>query len=82
MAQKTRSKTALREPENVQMLTDKNPKVKKRGHSTDTEDAPRKKARNQHKVDGVSGKKVLYLLTITFKHSLADHDIQYIDQTK
>jgi hypothetical protein len=77
MAQKkTRSKTALREPENVQMLTDKDPEVKKRGHSTDTEDTPRKKARNQHDV-----KKVLCSLIIIFKHFLADHDTRYIDQS-
>jgi len=75
MTQKTRSKTALR-------CTDKGPEVKKRSRDTDTEDAPSKKAKYQHKVDGVSGKKVLYLSIITFKHSVADHDIRHIDQTK
>jgi hypothetical protein len=73
MAQKTRSKMALQESENVPTLTDKGPEVEKRGHSTDTEDPPRKKARNQHDVDGVSGNNVLYFITL--KHSLADHDI-------
>jgi len=43
MPRKTRSKTALHEPENVQMLTNKDPEVEKHGHSTDTEDPPRKK---------------------------------------
>lgn len=54
MVQKTHLKKATRELENVQMLSDKDSDSdKKRDHSTDTEDAPRKKARKQ-----ASGKKV------------------------
>ena len=70
MVRKTRSKTADNEPEDFQMLTDKDLKAKKRGHSADTEpEAPplKKKANRGRKVDGVSGK-VSYLLTSTFEH--------------
>ena len=69
MVRKTRSKTTLPEPENVQMLTDEDRVVKKRSRSavdTDTKDGPRKKPKNP-------GKKVLYLLIIT-SYLLADHD--------
>ena len=55
-------------PEDIQMDIDKDPEVKKHRHNTDTEDPPRKK--------------VQHLLIITVKHSLADHDIWYIDKTK
>jgi len=64
MVRTTRSKTAPHEPENVQMLTDEDPKVKKRGHGTNTENDPRKK---------------VPFMIITFKHLLAYHDTQYID---
>lgn len=69
MVRKTRSKTADNEPEDFQMLTDKDPEAKKRGHSADTEPEapPPKRANRGRKVDGVSGK-VSYLLTSTFEH--------------
>jgi hypothetical protein len=60
--------TTLHEPEDVQMPTDTESQVKKCGHSTETEDTPRKKAKDRgHKVDGVPGKKVQYHHIQVFK---------------
>jgi hypothetical protein len=76
MARNVRSKkvSTVDVPEDVQTLANENPNVKKRGYNTDTEDAPRKRARKQvpGAVDDVTGEKVQALLSL--KHSLADHD--------
>ena len=73
--------TTLHEPEDVQMPTDPESQVvKKRGHSTETEDTPRKKAKDQgHEVDGVPGKKVQYY---HIQVLIGDHRSRYIGQTK
>jgi hypothetical protein len=55
MVRKTHSKTALCEPENAQMLTDKDQEAKEHGHSTDAASDAEDPLR----------KKVLYLLIIT-----------------
>jgi hypothetical protein len=45
-------------PEDIQMPSNGDPNAKKRGHDTDTEDPPRKKAKQGHETDNVRGKKV------------------------
>jgi hypothetical protein len=66
MARKASSKTApiVNKSQDIQMPAGEDLEVKKRGHNTDTEDAPRKKSRNQgcETMDSVSGKKVQRLL--------------------
>jgi hypothetical protein len=74
MVRRTRSMTTLNEPEDVQMHTDTESQVEKRGHSTETDDTPRKRAKDQgHEVDGVPGKKVQCHHIQVFK---ADHKIR------